>query len=76
MPGPMKIPFIFVGDEADENTFRIFVGWPTKISGPTKIPFIFVGDEADENTFRIFVGWPMKISGPTKFYAFPVVRRA
>jgi hypothetical protein len=36
MPGPTKIHFIFVGDEADENTFRIFVGRPTKISGPTK----------------------------------------
>jgi hypothetical protein len=36
MPGPTKIPFIFVGDEADENTFRIFVDRPTKISGPTK----------------------------------------
>jgi hypothetical protein len=36
MPGPTKIPFIFVGDEADENTFLIFVGRPTKISGPTK----------------------------------------
>jgi hypothetical protein len=36
MPRPTKIPFIFVGDEADENTFRIFVGRPTKISGPTK----------------------------------------
>jgi hypothetical protein len=35
-PRPMKILCIFVGDEADENTFLIFVGRPTKISGPTK----------------------------------------
>jgi hypothetical protein len=50
MPGPTKIPFIFVGDEADENTVRIFVGRPTKISGPTKfyafsvVVLIFNGD--------------------------------
>jgi hypothetical protein len=36
IPRPTKILCIFVGDEADENTFRIFVGRPTKISGPTK----------------------------------------
>jgi hypothetical protein len=36
MPLPTKLSFIFVGDEADENIFRIFVGRPTKISGPTK----------------------------------------
>jgi hypothetical protein len=33
---PTKILWIFVGDEADENTFLIFVGRPTKISGPMK----------------------------------------
>jgi hypothetical protein len=36
IPRPTKILCIFVGDEADENTFPIFVGRPTKISGPTK----------------------------------------
>jgi hypothetical protein len=36
IPRLTKILCIFVGDEADENTFRIFVGRPTKISGPTK----------------------------------------
>jgi hypothetical protein len=35
-PRPTKILCIFVSDEADENTFLIFVGRPTKISGPTK----------------------------------------
>jgi hypothetical protein len=35
-PRPTKILCIFVGDEADEITFLIFVGRPTKISGPTK----------------------------------------
>jgi hypothetical protein len=33
---PTKILCILVGDEADKNTFLIFVGRPTKISGPTK----------------------------------------
>jgi hypothetical protein len=36
IPRPTKILCIFVGDEADENTFLIFMGRPTKISGPTK----------------------------------------
>jgi hypothetical protein len=35
-PWPTKILCIFVGDEADENTFLIFVGRPTKIFGPMK----------------------------------------
>jgi hypothetical protein len=34
---PMKIFHMFVGQEADENNCRIFVGRPTKIFRPTKI---------------------------------------
>jgi hypothetical protein len=36
-PWPTKIFHMFVGQEADENNCRIFVGWPTKIFRPTKI---------------------------------------
>jgi hypothetical protein len=36
IPPPTKILCIFVGDEADENNFCIFVGRSTKISRPTK----------------------------------------
>jgi hypothetical protein len=36
-PWPTKIFHMFVGQEADENNCRIFVGRPTKIFWPTKI---------------------------------------
>jgi hypothetical protein len=36
-PRPTKITLIFVGLEADENNFCIFMGLPTKIlTGPRK----------------------------------------
>jgi hypothetical protein len=50
---PTKIITIFVGQEADENNCRIFVGRSTKIFRPTKI-YAFPVVEGDFSIFNPF----------------------